>query len=169
MNNYSIGAQTNFHKFSLDALPADGGKAESCWMFWFNMSVYIIHLMYSPMSAYMCHTVWKWQYLHDSVHTMFYFQRSFRFVSGDLHYVSLCIFVHHKNTLINMQNKNNNLLVVKSMSAYTAVTWITGLYISRWMPCVVFHHWTDIYIYCIVYVMCELNLGLVLCGRWSVL
>lgn len=29
------------------------------------------------------------------------------------------------------------------------------------MPFVVFHHWTDIYIYCIVYVMCELNLGLV--------
>lgn len=45
------------------------------------------------------------------------------------------------------------------MTANAAMTWIVHF---TWMSYVVFHHWTDIYIYFLVYDMRELNLGLVL-------
>lgn len=58
-------------------------------------------------------------------------------------------------------------IVLKSMTANAAMTWIVHF---TWMSYVVFHHWTDTYIYFLVYDMRELNsFGFRVCATWWVL
>lgn len=110
------------------------------WMYRFDTSVYVVPRMYSLTCAYMCYTDWKVQCLHDSC----MFLHSFSPMSQVNCVMFMYVFLlNPKNAyfpclckLFNVQNECclfkwllNTMLVLWSV---TALTFMTGLYVSYW-------------------------------------